>query len=209
MTTGGWYRSVGIDRVVRERQQIDRRRLEAPLDVLLAVAGLDERPLDRGAGLVLDVEDPRNPVRSLERPVEARALAVEGNLELLDEELLDEVGPLPRDQRDGLRRADAVAGALDVGGELLGRVAGGARDDAALGVQGVRLAGLGRARDEGDGGAVARRGERGGASRDTRAEDEDVGRLDAHARSSSRETSAATTECVSAPTETASTPARA
>ena len=69
-----------IDRVVGERQQIDRRRLEEPPDVLLAAAGLDERPLDRGAGLVLDVENARNRVRSLERPVEARAFAVEGNL---------------------------------------------------------------------------------------------------------------------------------
>jgi hypothetical protein len=198
-----------IDRVVRERQQIDGRRLEAPVDVLLPVAGLHERPFDRRAGLVLDVEDAREPMRALERPVEPGALPVEGHLELLHEELLDEVRALSRDQRDGLGRADAVAGALDVGGELLGRVARGARDDAALGVEGVRLAGFGRPRDEGDAGAVARRGQRGGAPRDTRAENQDVGRLDAHARSSSSETSAAATEWVSAPTDTASTPARA
>ncbi len=132
-----------------------------------------------------------------------------GTLELLDEKLLHEVGPLARDQRDGLGGAETVACPLDVGGELLGSVAGGTRDDAALGVERVRLAGLRGARDELDRGPAARGGERGRAAGDTGAENENVGSLDRHARSSSSDTSAAATECVSAPTETASTPASA
>src|SRR5262249_7826287 len=137
------------------------------------------------------------------------AVAVEWHAELVDEQRLDEVRALARDQRDGLGRAEAAARALDVGGQPLGRVAGRPCDDAALRVEGIRLARLLRARDDRDGRAAARRGEGGGAAGHARAEDEDVRRFRAHSGKSSRETSAARTVWVSAPTETASTPARA
>ena len=99
-----------VDGVVREGEQVDGRRLEPPPDCLLPPAGLDQRPLDRGAGRVLDMEDAWHRVRALERPVEAVALPIEGDLELLYQELVDEVRPLPRDQGYGLGRAEPVAG---------------------------------------------------------------------------------------------------
>ena len=161
-------------------------------------------------GLVLHVQHARRGVRALERPVEAAVLAVERNLQLVDEEPLDEIRSLARDQRDRLRRAEAVSGALDVRGEALGRVARRPRDDAALGVPGVGLRRLLGARHDRHGRAAAGRRESRRAAGDAGSEDEDVGGAGlAHVVVSSSEMSAARTECVSAPTETASAPASA
>ena len=197
------------DGVVGKRQEVDRRGLEAPADVLLAAAGVDERALDRGSRFVLGVENARDGVRSFESPVEAAVLAVEGDLKLLDQELLDEVRTFAGDESDGLGGADPVAGALDVRGERLGRVARGTGHDASLGVESVGLARLLGAGDDRDRGAVPRGGESRRAPGHTRAEDEDIRRLGGHPCESSSETSAARTECVRDPTETASTPASA
>ena len=199
----------GIGRVVREREQIHRRRLEQPADVLLLAARLEQRALDGSARRVLDMQDPGHRVRPLERPVEACPVAVEGHGKLLDEQRLDEVRALAGNERDRFGRAEPVARARDVGGELLGRVARRPADDAALGVVGVRLARLVGPRHERDRRAVSRGRERRRAAGHSRAENEDVGGLRAHTRKSSSETSAAATECVSAPTETASAPASA
>ena len=125
------------DGVVGQRQEVDRRGLEAPADVLLAAAGVDERALDRGSRFVLGVENARDRVRSFQSPVEAAVLPVEGDLKLLDQELLDEVRTFAGDESDSLGGADPVAGALDVRGERLGRVARGTRNDASLGVESV------------------------------------------------------------------------
>src|SRR5262249_8902974 len=86
-----------------------RGGLEAPADAGLAVARLEERPLDRRAGLVLDVENARDRVPALARPVETGALAVERHAQLLDEEPLHEVGSL--DGEKGDRLAGAPRGA--------------------------------------------------------------------------------------------------
>src|SRR4029434_6671167 len=101
--------------------------------------------------------------------------------------------------------------ALDVGGELLGRVSLRAPDDASLRVVGVGLAGFVGPRHDRHGGAPTRRAQGGGGASDAGAEDEDVRSVAAHAgaRASSSEMSAAMTEWVSAPTDTASTPASA
>ena len=210
-TAGGRYRSAGSveswESVSRSTAEVSR--LEG--DRGLPAAGLDQGLLDRSARLVLDVEDARNRVRALERPVEARALAVEGHGELLDEQRAHEVRAFPRNQHHGVWPAQAVAGALDVRGEGLGRIPFGPGHDAALRVVGVRLLRLGGACHERDGHALARRRERGRAAGDPGTENEDVGAAAArcHAGEISREISAAQTECVSAPTEIASAPASA
>ena len=61
----------GIGRVVGERQQIHGRRGEAPLNVLLPAAGVEQRPFDGHPRLVLDVEDARHRMAALESPVKA------------------------------------------------------------------------------------------------------------------------------------------
>jgi hypothetical protein len=198
-----------VRRVVRERQEVDRGRLEPPSNVLLVPAGGDERLLDRRPGRVLDVEHAARGMGTLESPVKSRALAVEGDAELVDEKRPDEIRALAGEKQGGLGRAEPVARALDVGGEPFGRVSRRPRDDAALRVEGVRLLRLLGARDDRDGRAAARGRQGGRAAGDTGAQDEDVGRLLVHPTKSSSETSAASTEWVSAPTETPSAPARA
>ena len=89
-------------------------------------ARLEQRALDRGAGLVLDVEHARAPMCAPSSVQwKSGAVSVERNRELLDQQLLDEVRALAREQRDGLGRAETVARALDVGGQLSGVSPGG------------------------------------------------------------------------------------
>jgi hypothetical protein len=199
----------GVHRVVREREQVDRGRLDAPGHVLLAAARLDQRAFDGRAGLVLDVQHACGRVGALERPVEAAVLAVERNLQLVDQERCTRSGPsraisatASGEQSPSPARSMSAASRSGVS-------PGGLRDDAALRVPGVRLLRVLGAGHERHGRPAARRRERGRAAGDAGAEDEDVGLRIAHDACSSSETSAARTECVSEPTETASAPASA
>ena len=117
-----------IERVVGERQKVDRCGPNEPPHVLLPSARVDESAFDRRSRFVLDVQDPRHRVGSLERPVEVGALPVERHPELVDQEVAHEVGPFARQQADRFGVAQPVARADDVGGEQLGRVAGRPRD---------------------------------------------------------------------------------
>ena len=183
-----------VRRVVRKREQVDGRRSQEPLDVRLAPQSLDERLLDRRAGLVLDVKNPGHGVRALESPMKAGPFSIEGHLELVDQEPIHQVRTLARQKENRLGRAETVARALDVVGEALGRVAGRAGDDAALSVIGVGLLGFGGARDERDARPGARGRERRRAAGHARAQDQDVGRVIGHAASISSAMSAAMTE---------------
>src|SRR5262249_48631587 len=196
-------------RVVRQCEQVDCRRLEQPLDLGLSSHRLDEGPFDRRSGLVFDVQHARNRMTSLERPMKAGAVPVERDRELFDEKFFNEVRPLPGKQGDRLGRAESVAGAFDVLCEFFRRVARRSSDDAALRVVSVGLFGFRRPRDEPDSSPSPRRRDRGRTARYAGAENENVCGFVVHVFSSSNAMSAAMTEWVSAPMETASGPASA
>ena len=172
----------GKGRVVGKGQQVHGRRCQLPRDRGVAPAGFQERLLDRHPGFVLDVEHARERVPALERPVEVAGLAIERNLQLVDEERAHEVGSLAGEQVHRLRVAQAVPRPEDVGDEPLRGVSGRPAHDPSLRPKGVRGFGLRRAGDDRHPRAVARRRDPGRASRDARAKDEDVGDLVSHPR---------------------------
>ncbi len=102
----------------------------------------EEPVLDRTAGGVLDVEDAAARVPGLEGVVEGVGRAPgKGDLELIDERLLDEPRAVGDQDIDGGRIADVVPGFEDVLLEELRLVVGSEGDDAALGIKGVGFLG--------------------------------------------------------------------
>ena len=204
-----------IERVVGERQKVDRCGPNEPPHVLLPSARVDESAFDRRSRFVLDVQDPRHRVGSLERPVEVGALPVERHPELVDQEVAHEVGPFARQQADRFGVAQPVARADDVGGKQLGRVAGRPRDDAPLGVERVGFRDLARPGRDRHLRAVAGRGESSRAAGDAGPDHEDIRRglhrfpIPSAGDEISSEMSAASTEWVIRPTEIESAPADA
>ena len=111
-----------------------------------------------------------------ERVVEGVGRAAgEGDLELLDERLVDEARAVRDEDVDRRRVADAVPRFEDVPLEELGLIVGGEGDDAALGVVGVGFLGPGFLGDDDDAkpgvGGLEGRGRAGDAA----ADDQDVG----------------------------------
>ena len=144
----------------------------------------------------------------------------EGDAGVADQDLLDDARPLLREEADRLGVAEAGAGREDVLHERGGGVLPAEVDDPALRPGGVAVAGVVGLRDEEDADAPLGEGEGGRQAGDAGADDErrdaDPPGGGAHFRLrraaatfTSRAMSTARTECVSAPTETKSTPARA
>ena len=162
-----------VPRVMARRDEVDRGRLREERDVPLGGEPGEESRLDRPARRVGRVDDARHRVRAFAREVQVAVhRAREGHADRIEEDVLHDLGPAPREKRDGLRLAQARPGAEDVLDERARRVFLPEIDDAALGPRRVAVLGLLRLREDDDLDAAPRERERGGQARDARAEHE-------------------------------------
>ena len=166
----------GVLRVVGHGQEIDGRPSGEERDPGVLLERPQEPVFDRPPGRVLDVEDAAARMSPFEGVVEGVGRAAgEGDLELVDERLVDEARAVRDEDVDGRRVADAVPRFEDVPLEELGLVVRGEGHDAALGIIGVGFLGPGVLGDDDDtepgGGGL----EGGGRPGDAAAYDQDVG----------------------------------
>ena len=141
----------GFERVMRGGQQVHRSRVGDRLHVRVRANPLQERPLNRGTGLILVVNDARQRVPRLARQVKVCGILrryIEGNAQLVNQNFLHQAWTFAAQQPGGVGRTEAAADREDIGNQLFRGFPWRAIDDSALRAIGIALRGVRGARQQ-------------------------------------------------------------
>ena len=151
---GQWAIDVGgLKGVVRDGQQVHGGRMRHHLHVRVRADPLQERPLNRGAGLILVVNDARQGMARLAGQVKLPGIfrgGIEGNAKLVNQNFLHQTRAFAAQQAGGVGGAQAAANREDVGNQLFWGFPLRAIDDSALRPIGIAFLRVFGARQQSD-----------------------------------------------------------
>jgi len=132
----------GLQGVVRDGQQVHRSRFGNHLHLRVRAHPLQKSALNRGAGLILVVNDARQGMSRLAGQVKLSGIfrrAIKGNAQLVNQNFLHQTRAFTAQQAGGVWGAEAAANREDVGNQLFWGFPWRAIDDSALRPIGIAL----------------------------------------------------------------------